>query len=592
MNITVKLTRFPEDNGLVHESTTYRLYGDKELTNLIKEITDSDKLLLSVETDLPKGASIYVVAIRHFNIPNINYESEVFEFVNNVEDVSNMLLREKVVIERPKVYADRSEILDVNTNTFTVTTSRYRGKGDGHTHSHFLVYSGDKLLEAKLNVSDNKTSYTFDKELIAGKNKLIFKAIHCSNNIESSVGEYVLTFDRLNFEIVSQLDNIPVSNYEVVFKKIDSDKPMNIFKVNVIDKDNNLLKIYNIRENGRVINSIKLEETMFLKDEPIWLEIYCYNEVGSLSKVVRKVTPGKDTYDNHYIPDYKYRNELDSGMDYDSFINGGSFGDIVNGEVFLPVGNRVKKFAFDYDNKELIDGEFLQGVDLLNPGTKGSVIEYTRTGHLFIDTYDTDDKPTFMVYKHNPNLNSYVLKHMITREDEVENTSRNNSLLEITNGVYYYIPDDGNNQIKSYDIINNVLENVATVPVSMTDGCLLKLEDGRVLIITTDGHLTNVYDPVNNEFIDGASVVPDDFLGVNLKTIKLVNRDYLIMTSTGSDREKTMYFDRSNFKLTPLELELDSVDDSTFVQLNGPVAIMKNSIDQGGDSYTAVGLII
>ncbi len=564
MNFVLKLDAWLETNGLIHTSTTFRLYSDKDKTILIDEITDSDKLLLSINTDIPIGSTYYVVAIRHFDQENIDYESEVFAITNNGDAINNMILTEPVIVEEPSVVINKTTILE-GVDTFTLRTSKYRGKGDGHTHTHWFVYDSLGLLFVKLNDVDNKTSIEIPKRVIYGKNKVIFKAIHCSNNIESPVGSYSVSFNKVNFEIISQMYNIPLVDYKLEFRKIDILKPMRLIKVNMFNKYGDLLRVFDMNEISGDSNSITITDNYLSDNIELKLEIYCYDESNKITKLTRTLYPIQNTLENQYIVDYVYLNEIESFDDPEVLANN-SVGDIVNGLALLPKDNGVSGYDVNIENGKFTNVKTLNGVNLFGK-SDDTYINY-KNGYLVIDTYNVD-KPTFMVYKHNIANDTFALLHTLER-DEVKTVAHNNNIVQISLEEFIYNPYGGNKLLK-YNFKTNVITELKDLPMNSTNSILIKLEDGRILVIGNVDHLTKIYRLEEDDYVDAVSIVPGTFIGLDLKVVELVNKDSLIFANNDTNIE-IMYFNRSDYKLSLLDVELSGDKISTVIPLNGYTA--------------------
>lgn len=566
MNFVVKLEPWLEINGLEHISTTYSLYMDRDLTELVEEITDSDKLFLSITTDIPIGFSYYVLATRHFNIPNIDYTSEVFTITNNGEAINNMILSEPVTIEAPNIIITRQTI-DDSDETFTLRTSSYRGKGDGHTHTHWFVYSGERLLFIKLKDVDDKTSIDIPKSIVYGLNQVTFKAIHCSNDIESSIGSYDINFNKVNFEVISQLKNIPITDYTIVFKKIHTDQPMRLWKVNLLNNYNEVINVYTITEQVGDTNSILIPDSMVANNAKLKMEIYCYDESNSITKIVREIMPIESSLENQYIPDYKYLNEVVVLEDLDTIVPKNCVCDIVSGYSLIPKSGEIGEYHFDTEG-QLNKVSTLTGVDLLNGNANETYVNYTN-GYLIIDNYD-NDIPTFMVYKHNLATNTYTLLHTLARGDE-RTVAVNNNMVQINLEEFIFNPY-GSNQLVKYNFKTNTITELRDIPMEITSSVLVKLEDGRILVIGNKTHLTKIYIIEEDVYIDSVSIVPELFVGKDLKVASLINKDSLIIINNGIDTG-VLYFDRSTYILSEIDISI-GLSNNTILPLNGEIALL------------------
>lgn len=567
MNLTIKLEPWLETNGLLHETTEYNIYTDKELTDVLETITDSDKLFLSVETDLPVGDTYYVVATRRFNVTNIDYESEVFVITNNGEEINYALLTTDVVIDKPMIIIERKDIRE-SVDKFTLKTSQYRGKGDGHTHSHWFIFDSVGLIDFRLNDTVNKTSIEINKNIIASKNNLTFKVIHCSNSIESDIGEYSISFNKVNFEITSQLVNVPISDFTVGFTKINKNKPMRLLTINIYNTYGDIVKIYEMSEPAEDVNSIVIPEDIIANNDYIDLEIYCYDEVNTLNKLIRRVHPIQNTLENHYIPDYEYFNNFREIDNFGILVPDNTKADIVNGEVFLPNGSIISKYYINTESGKISHLSDVKGVTLPTPNSEGTWISYTND-YLIVDTLE-NDKPTFFVYKYNFVTDTFVLLHTKSRDD-IRTVSFNNNMVQISLYEYMYVPY-GSNVIMKYNFKTNIITQLKTMPIETTSTVIIKLIDGRIMIIGNVDHMTYIYRPVENDFIDGVSVVPGNFIGKDLKVVELVNRDCIVIINNKIDKG-VLYFDRVDYTLREVDVDLIVPTYNTVIPLNGYVGL-------------------
>ena len=567
MTITIKLEPWLETNGLIHETTEYNIYADKDLTTLIDTITDSDKLYLSVETDLPIGATYYVVATRRFNVTNIDYDSETFVITNNGEAINNMILSEDVVIDKPMIIIDREDIRN-SIEFFTLKTSQYRGVGDGHTHTHWFIFDSTGLLYFDMYNTENKTSIDIAKNIIASKNELTFKAIHCSNSIESDIGIYTISFNKVNFEITSQLVNVPISDYTVEFTKVEDSSPMRLLTINLYNTYDEIIKIYEMSEPAGNTNSIVIPEELIAENENIKLEIYCYDEVNTLNNIIRTIYPIENSLENQYIPEYEYFNNFREIDNFGILVPDNTTADIVNGEVFLPNGSKISKYYVNTESGEITFLADVKGVTLPTPDADGTWISYVND-YLVVDTL-LDEKPTFYVYKYNFVTDTFILLHTSVRDD-LKTVAYNNNMIQISLYEYLYAPY-GNNVIMKYNFKTNVVTPVTTMPIGTTSSVLIKLLDGRILILGNVDHLTLIYRPVEDDFIDGVSIVPGDFIGKDLKVVELVNRDYIIIINNKVDKG-VLYFDRIDYTLKEVDVDLIVPTYNTVIPLNGYVGL-------------------
>jgi len=318
-----------------------------------------------------------------------------------------------------------------------------------------------------------------------------------------------------------------------------------------------------------VTNTITIPENIVTDNNRLLLEIYCYDESNKITKVAREVFPIQNSLENHYILDYTYLEEISSYEDLNIVVPSNSVGDIVNGLLWLPNGNKVSSYSIDLNTGSLTKVKDLNGVELLNLAGSETYINY-KNGYLIIDNYDTGT-PTFMVYKHNLATDTFTLLHTLARVEN-KTVAVNNSIVQINLDEFIYSPYDTNKLIK-YNFKTNTLTPLKDIPMNITSCVLTKLEDGRILVIGNEDHLTKVYRIEEDDYIDSISIVPDTFIGKDLKSIELVNKDTLIFINNGVDNGM-MYFDRSDYGLKPLDTLLTDVNINTVVPMNGITGLL------------------
>lgn len=572
MQITLKLQKFIEVDGLKHTNTDYRMYSDKGKTTLVKEILDGPLVNVAIDVFVPVGATYYLEATRRFNLPNINYVSELYEYTNNDEEISNMIVKKPIVIERPIVNVNKSDIVDGDGDTFTVTTSSYRGEGDGHTHSNWFVYNKVGKLIHKVLLSPNKTSLDLPRSIGRDVGSLEFIVQHCSNNIVSPAGRKKILFDRVNFEITSKTTNVPIDNYYAKISKVDKTKRLRVNRVNVYDINNNLVKTSEITVDKDIL-TVMVDRVTIRDNIKLRLEVIGYTAQGKVESISTTITPITYTHSDTVDKSYKFSNTLAEGHDdaylipYDDIST-----DIVNGLNILPVGNKLKYYKYDYSVKKIVPMTELKGVTLINEDNDGIFIKYLDTGVLVVDTVDDDGKPTFLIYQHTIYKDTYVLKHSITRSIETKSLGYTNSVVQISREELMYAVV-GTNKINKLNVTTGVITEVMTVGKG-TNNTLINMLDGRILIFSNDTHMSQIYRYQTDTLIDGPSLPASELVKSDLKAVRLINGDWLII-SNKVGVNKGVYFDSDDYTMTLLDLDFPENKGHSILPLSGEVALCK-----------------
>jgi hypothetical protein len=591
----VRLKAWPVTNGLEHIATTWEISSNKEFTDIIETVkSDSMLNMYYSETTIPSGGIVYVRAMRHFNDENADFWSATVTLENIENDISTMLLTKDVEIDKPSIFVNKEDILN-DENTFTISTGVYRGKNDGHGYTHWIIEDvTGKILFSSLYNSENKTEIIIDKTTeLKNKNGLVIKAIHCTaSGIESDVGVEYVNFGDFNFDLVSDTEVvIPLITTDIVFEKPDVVKPHRLIKIDIRyddnEDDNGILLTIPCSEDSLTYH---LPWDIMQPGKNVYLRIHAYDDGGVYSKIIKVIEVRDVIVADILNEDLDYTKELGSLLtDYETLIpNGVTTKELeIDGKIYLPLFEslNIHKFTMDRVNNKLINtGEVLNGVSLINASDlENTYIKYLSNNKLLIDTINGEGKPIFMVYEHNVYDDTYTLAHSIVRTEETLSVGINNAIVQITPDKFIYIPY-GSKDLKVYDIVNNTIDVLNTLPFEIVvNACLVNIQDGRLLIVNKGDYTTKVYSIDKNEFIDGVSVVPGTFVTANLKTVELKNGDTLIGKVEQAEDDINsfgMYFDKDSKDFNEIKIdsevqryEIDKLFKTSIVLTTGEVML-------------------
>lgn len=575
MQVTCKLQKFIEVDGLEHTNTDYRMYSDKGKTTLVKEIIDGPLVHVAIEVFIPVGETYYLEVTRRFNLPYIDYVSELYEYTNNNDEISNMLVSTPVTIDRPIVNVSKKSIV-ASDERFTITTSGYRGVGDGHTHSNWFIFNKSNKLIFRELMSSNKTSIELPKSLVNDATNLTFAVQHCSNNIVSPLGKKRILFDRVNFDVTSKLTNIPLDNYKLIIEKIDPTKNLKVGRVDVYDVNDTLVKTVSIDADKESV-VVMIDRETVLSNLKLKVNVTGYTERGRVEYISRTLVPITYSHSDCVDKEYKFSNELSTDYDTDYIMDYKDLStDIVNGLNVLPENDKLRYFKFDYLTKKLLPRNILNGVTLLNDNNDGLFIKYLDTGVLIVDTIDDDGKPTFLIYQHTIYKDTYVLKHKITRVEETKSLGYTNSIVQLSREELMY-GVVGTNIINKINVTTGEVTKVMTVGDG-TNNTLINLLDGRIMILSNNTHMSNIYRYNTSTLMDGPSIPAGELVNADLKALRLINGDWLII-SNNADVNKGVYYNSGEYTMTPLELEFPKGTGKNLLPLSGEVAICEKLIN-------------
>lgn len=573
----------PIDN-IEHTSTTWLLSSDKECKEVIALIENSDKLnLIMFDVDVPLNTDVYVKATRHFNNGGADYSLDPVSVINT-DKQSAMILQEELFVDVPMVYVSKEDILS-DAEKITIRTSKFRGN-DGHMLTHWIVTDGcGRILFSKLYDSTNLDSIEIDNlASFKEKSRLVFMAIHVTScGIESKVGSSIVEFSNFNFEVTSLLSEVsPLIDYKLTFGKINSDLPINLAKVAVYD----LYTEENYIEQDMSETNLTLTIPWYLlsKNSVLGIKAYGYDNAGGYSNIRYKLAVQTNQLILPIDSEYVYK----KNVDLVSYVNPVKIPTYVSptltqeGDMLTPVyGSKlIHKLKFNETTKKYVDAGEVKSLSLLNKDNTNTYLQYLENRLLLVDTVTYDGIPIFLVYKHNVSTDTYTLVNSLPRDDETISIGRTNAIVQVSPTEFIYNPQ-GLNKLRKYDIIENKLVDLKDIPVEgMTSSVVIKIAGDRLLVIGGPGFTNFVYDIQDNSFSAGNSTMPASFIGRELKSIRLINGDYLIYKTSyqeGDTDNSILYFNfnTSKFELLPIVFDTDKVPNTALLLTSGRILFYK-----------------
>ena len=569
MELVINITKWPENSPLEHIGTEILIKDENDVLMFPKETITTN--IWVKEIDMPVGVTYYVTERKIFKLKNVplnkqelTFDSVVHTITNNDTEISNMLLSENVVIEKPMVLL---KLMDIETagETITINSSKFRGKGDGHTHTHWIIKADNEIKFKSIKDTVNKTSITINRDLIKDfNNDLEIYCIHCSNFVESEMGGYILTKDSLNFKVTSNLINVPINDYNLTISKINTSKIMNLKNVYIKQGDNTVLS-FDISSDNTNVN-LTIPKRLIEPNSTLIIEAYGYDSNSKLDKKIYKLIPYNLGYEDNINKDYVY-NKTFTNKIYNTIVPSGLVTDTLNGEFIIPVSNGFRSRKLDATNG-IVNVNTIPGLNHLGVITD-MLIRVNNDGTILIDCLDNQNRPTFLVYRYSAlnNINSYVLENILTRTDETKTTALNNSIEQISNDEFIYNVT-GTNKLKLYNKATNKTKELKSYEdTKATSVTILKMDDNQLLCIG-NGELRNkIYLVKENKYIDGIIMVQNGYYLNMIKKIDLINGDKLLIPNiTGVNNNKVAYFDITEYKFTELNYVIPTTNNNIVIR--------------------------
>lgn len=569
MELVINITKWPENSPLEHIGTEILIKDENDVLMFPKETITTN--IWVKEIDMPVGVTYYVTERKIFKLKNVplneqelTFDSVVHTITNNDTEISNMLLSENVVIEKPMVLL---KLMDIETagETITINSSKFRGKGDGHTHTHWIIKADNEIKFKSIKDTVNKTSITINRDLIKDfNNDLEIYCIHCSNFVESEMGGYILTKDSLNFKVTSNLINVPINDYNLTISKINTSKIMNLKNVYIKQGDNTVLS-FDISSDNTNVN-LTIPKRLIEPNSTLIIEAYGYDSNNKLDKKIYKLVPYNLGYEDNINKDYVYKKTFTNKI-YNTVAPTGLVTDTLNGEFIIPVSNGFRSRKLDATNG-IVNVNTIPGLNHLGVITD-MLIRVNNDGTILIDCLDNQNRPTFLVYRYSAlnNTNSYVLENILTRTDETKTTALNNSIEQISNDEFIYNVT-GTNKLKLYNKATNKTKELKSYEdTKATSVTILKMDDNQLLCIG-NGELRNkIYLVKENKYIDGIIMEQNGYYLNMIKKIDLINGDKLLIPNiTGVNNNKVAYFDITEYKFTELNYVIPTTNNNIVIR--------------------------
>ncbi len=573
MELVINISKWPDNSNLEHIATDIIIKDENDI-----ELFPPERITGTVwvnDIDIPVGDTYYITERKILKVKGLpeapdtlTYESVVHTVTNDDASISNMLLKEYVIVDKPTILLKLKDI-EEGGEYITVKTSSYRGKGDSHTHSHWLFIADGTIVKRSLKDFNNKTSIDIEKHKIQFENKLEIYVTHCSNNIESETGYYIIEKNTLNFKVISNLINIPLLDYTLSIEKIDYSNPMKLTKV-LLKHDTKVIREYVINSESNVVN-LTIPKNYLESNSILTLELYGFGSDDELNKRTYKLVTYNLNYEDNINKDYVYAKNFYKNK-YDTVVPKGLVTDTVGNSFIVPLLNGFTLRAFNI-NSGLINTSALPGLNHLGK-IEDMLVRATNDNEVLIDCLDNNNLPTFLIYGYNTISNSFYLKHLLQRADETKTLSYTNSIEQVSNDEFIYSVY-GTNKLRKYNKKTNTIKDLKSVDIADTSNTtILKMDDNQLLCFSNNSLRTKIYNISKNRYIDGMMYEPGFIKNSILKKIDLINGDKLLIVNTTEENvNKVLYFDIKDYKLIELNYIMPNTDNSIIIRDKNNVLI-------------------
>lgn len=592
---TIRIKAWVPISDLVHVSTTWQVAYDKECTNVISEVTsDSSLNIVTLDFTVPLNEVYWVRAKRHFDDSNADYWTEAKEITNNITNHS-LILAEDIFVDTPSVFCDIEGLFDDTKLNFEISSGKFRGN-DGHVSAHWIITDSlDRVLFSRLYDTTNLLSIIIDKDTaLKTATQLKIKVIHVSSNgVESKPGELVVELNDFNFEITSNLSELKsFSNQVLDFKLINASLKSGLKRMDIFAASGERLWY-------KILNEVELSVTIpwyvMTPASEFKLVISAINKTGVVSVLNTIIQTQSNKVRDVIDPEYVYSKVFEPANKLTDIMlpNGITSQELGSSAILLPLIGKtdISKAVYNPNTTEyVVTVDKVNGLSTLNGTNDNTYIKVLENNLLLIDTMTSNGFPMFLVYRHTLKNDTYTLVNALVRENEQHPVGMTNAIVQINDIEFVYIPH-GTNVIRKYNIVQNQVIDLNNIPLpNLISSVMLRLSGDRLLIMGGTDFTMKVYHLADDEFSDGISTMPGSFINRNLKTVRLINGDYLIFKTSqkvGDTESSVLYFDYSELTFTelPIVFDSDSYPTSVVTLLSGEVIFLRyTEVDGVGSS--------
>ena len=515
-----------------HTGTSAQISSTPDFSNIVAEIVNSSTHLLVWNSGviIPEGSIYYVRVRRHFS-NGVTGSWLPTSTMTNLKDNQGVLMTSEVVVATPIVSVDKDGVLG-NSPTFNINTSDAVITGDGHKSTTYLISDDhDRVIWRSVNNIVNKTSITVPKEglNLLSHNNLKFTAIHTSQSgISSSAGVAIITVNDTNFTFVSNMDRvIPNVDYPIVFRKINTNIPISIYRVELTSLTDDVIWSYEVTGD---VTTVIIPGDLLLPTTKYIVKVYSNKNSSKLTVVSKLLTVTPGVFSVSGDKNYEYNKQLDYIQTTNTPV---LTKNITTLESFVTKPGSsllyISEFTTNPDNLS-VSNRSVAGVSLINNNIDDILIAYTDDNLIIIDTYNNIGLPTFLVYKYNVYANSAVLIRHTTRAGETVCLGRTGSLHVIDNDTILYTTP-GSNVLQEYNYRTGVITTKHTV-TECSSGLSCFLDSNGMLGLIGPGMDKVLSYNINTSVVTQGKTIPSDFRDRILKVIPLINKDSLIVRTT------------------------------------------------------------
>lgn len=582
--VYLSLTKWPDIAQLSHEKTTWIIAKTKRNDELLDEVHRADKTdhltTYVANVDVPKGATYYARAIRHFKDSDQDMVSNIIEVINTETGYDALLLEDDIRIDKPMLRIISTES-DHAIGKLIIKSSRFRANKDKHKCTHWIIVNAFGNVEyVSINDTKNLTELTVSNINVTS-NDLTVYCIHAGQvGLESPVGEIkIINKTTYPFELITSLSNVKqFEDLRIVFMPLNKADTLAISGVSLLDYNTN--EVLHTLELGTDKKSYTLPWYYLKEMSKYKIKVNCVDINGNYAELIKPLDV--EQYNNLTIRNSSFEPvvALAEGTTKEGIVipNNLAIESMFNGYILIP-NKKDMNMDIMVMKDDLLENanKKAAGITLTSRNIDYTLVRPLSKGMIIIDSYNSNNKPTFSIYTYSNNYDKFTLLHTKIRNDETAPMGKTNNFIRVRSDYFIYIPV-GTRKLRKYDIVKNTIEDLGEIPYfeKKYDRLIMILAKNNLLHIGNGEDYKSVtYNYENKTWKDGYVFGPNSFITKFVRPIQLINGNTLYYRNPEVNRKDDngdicySYF--KDLKTEDLKLTFNSVKPSSYIMHNSGI---------------------
>lgn len=531
--ITLVLKKWPTLSGPAHTGTSWQIYTDVSLSNIVLDIVNSISYVDVLYNSLiiPDGYTYYARVKRHFSDGSSSDWSTPIAVTDTKSNAFNINI--EVRIDTPVVGINKNALTDNSITDIIITSTEFISNIETHHSTHYIITDElDNILWYRLNDTINLNSITIPKSEInyATKRAINFYVIYNTlTGISSQPGVHTENININNYRIVSSLDRVSARvNYPIQIRRIDQTQPLGIVRYELKDiTSDEILASGDISDPDPIITILGASLAP-MSNYRLNLTIIQNNGEYAIDTYI--ITTLDTQQSNNIDINFKYENVL-TELNNSTFNLPNNFDVTEWANNYIPIpeydGNIIKLYRYNQVTDTMFYITDITGITIPGFNYNNVWIRLTSDNKILMDVKNEIGIPTLFVYNYNSTTHNATLINVIVRNGENRTFAETGSAHILDNATLLYMDID-TYDVKLIDINNGTITTRSTIDIDHTfTGVFINIFDNRFLFIGGDEVIGYIYILDSNVWLP-AHIIPPDFRSKDIKAIQLLDGSTMI----------------------------------------------------------------